>query len=473
MTSIKSINGLSPTLRESFNGNNVPNATRVFVESVKSWFRFDSQSTLTHDGYTVAQPLAGSGRWLRENIPDGYWAQQTVWYIDPINGNDENDGLTSLTALGSGYELGRRWGIGSTITVPVTVNILGTGLVGCAWDVKVNHSGAIYVLGARTQVTTGTISSYTGVVTTYNTAVKAILATSGTNFATQVGKRMRITSGARTDARAVVDADNGGNSCLTTTWLLPTADRFNGNDIQNATPSRVTPQAGDSFEIYTVPQIVGGPLKVECSEVFVAGSGDAKCGFILENLDLGAVSPNHRLNISAGQDVKSITAISINMIRARIYGIHNGLITTSSIMSNMQLFDSELWLLGGNSANVTLVESSRLYLDFDHYKNGAFGFSTVDCALFIGNAADFSPNGLSITYGNYLTLIPRLEVTGLLWGTTGAITGLVMDPGVMVLCRTTPTLKAATNDFILAGIPFTWSQVPVSNPNAQCGVLGI
>ncbi len=62
------------------------------------------------------------------NIKDISNETTLVWYIDPINGSDTNDGLSSGSALKTHSELERRWGPEFPLlfsTFSAHVNILG------------------------------------------------------------------------------------------------------------------------------------------------------------------------------------------------------------------------------------------------------------------------------------------------------------------------------------------------------------
>lgn len=441
------------------------NGDSVWTISLKSAYRWDPLSTLADDatGNTVVQPLAitGSnpGRFIRDTDADPEWAVVATWHVDAVNGNNENDG--TLLPLADGLELGRRWGTGTVINQQTTVFLDSPGQIPCAWDIKLGNAGALWVTGnttgGKTIITTGTVSSFTAVVTTYNSAAKAITATSGTSFAALAGKRMRnTTAGARLDARAWVDADNGGNSCLSTTWLQPAANRFTGSSI----PTRQPPSANDTIEVYSVPTITKGPLIVNPVQGNVGGTTDSARGFILEDVDIGVNSPTQRVFVSTSPDLKTIYTISANWIRARIFGAQNGLANISPQWTNLQLFNSTFYVYGGNSpagSSLSLATASYVAGDFDHYKEGAWTFPSTAAGLdagntiAVGNLADFSSQGLVQTYGNFLVLGPFVDgATGLLWGTSTATNGISVNAGCTAYIKTTrPTIKAATNDFLL------------------------
>lgn len=105
---------------------------------------------------------------------------QTAWYVDPTNGSDANDGLTSGTAIKTVAELSRRWGKGNllspagangvsavTITVNILANVPNTDPLNI--DIVLDGNVRLVFLGGVSATSALTVSS----VTTRNRATNA------------------------------------------------------------------------------------------------------------------------------------------------------------------------------------------------------------------------------------------------------------------------------------------------------------
>jgi hypothetical protein len=96
---------------------------RSYVITLKAWFTLQS-TTLPPDGITVVSsptPLV----WVREDQANLDWQNQTEWFIDPIAGNDENNGSMLGTALQSVAEWYRRTAGGYYVDTLMT--LVGAG----------------------------------------------------------------------------------------------------------------------------------------------------------------------------------------------------------------------------------------------------------------------------------------------------------------------------------------------------------
>jgi hypothetical protein len=128
----------------------------VSVKSVMDMFMLDKTSVLVPDGITVVAALGG-GNWLRLEVPSQKWILQPTWYIDPVAGNDENDGFTAVTPLQTFAEWKRR--VGQRLEVAQTLNIQSD----IAEDMVFDHEGTIgvYVVvqGFRTVLYSGAVTA--------------------------------------------------------------------------------------------------------------------------------------------------------------------------------------------------------------------------------------------------------------------------------------------------------------------------
>ena len=69
----------------------------IFVNSVKDYFVYSEETNYaTEDNITNISSNTSSGFWYRLELRNPFWKKQTDWFIDFINGNDENSGSLSL-----------------------------------------------------------------------------------------------------------------------------------------------------------------------------------------------------------------------------------------------------------------------------------------------------------------------------------------------------------------------------------------
>jgi hypothetical protein len=262
-----------------YDASRLENGAVCWVSCVRAPFEWLSYLTTAEDQIMIVRPEnvapGAAGRWVRRDHADPSWKRKASWYIDPVNGHDEYDGSIAGQPLRTGLELDRRLGhFSGTMSGRVDIYVQGD----CELRLfLVREPGAlIYLHGARTPVTAGTIATYTAPVRTYGAAAKAQI-TSADIAAFQAKTRVRITAGARAGAVAWIDEDLGGGAATCSTWVIPAADPM------QVTPTRATPEAADPIELYTVPTITNGPIVVQ--EQYTPGGTNG--GILIEDLNLG------------------------------------------------------------------------------------------------------------------------------------------------------------------------------------------
>ena len=259
----------------------LPEGTLYYVATVRSYWRLAKTSGLAADAITIAVAQSGgTARWLRElNVADLSWLVANQWFIDAVNGNDENDGQTSLTALRTHGELERRWN-GNTI-VPTqasgannefcTVNIL-TSLP--ASDPVVPRVRLAprkllwYRGGAETVLYSGTFTAVTPANPAGNEGLLLTDAAIGT-WAPHLGRRWRITTaGVRQNTIGWVARDMGALQARSGAPYQP----FNMDPATVALWPRLfngtlrTPLVGDAFNIEQLITISLGPVTTDLVE---------------------------------------------------------------------------------------------------------------------------------------------------------------------------------------------------------------
>ena len=205
----------------------------AYVLSVEDVWVYHTNSVLTPDGITIAV-ANGPGNWERLNLGSVEWREQPSWFVNPTTGNDENDGLTSPSAIKTLAELTRRWGknpiIPQATNVTLLENIPNTDSLQIL-DLTTG-STTLFFNGVTTPLLAGTLVSFAGPDNVLNVLTKIEGAGS---FAAYVGKRITITNGASVGSVAWIQRDDGGNFASTSQFTLLTG------------PS--SPNAGDAYVI--------------------------------------------------------------------------------------------------------------------------------------------------------------------------------------------------------------------------------
>jgi hypothetical protein len=135
---------------------------------------------------------------------------QTAWFVDPVNGNDANNGTTLATSLKTDAERQRRWGPSTILTAPTTLTYASSppATDPVNFDVQINRGGSLTIQGTRTVVLPAVALS---AVTTINRATQTPWDVTAVGLgAAHVGKIIRITNGTRAGNNAIVVKDLGG-----------------------------------------------------------------------------------------------------------------------------------------------------------------------------------------------------------------------------------------------------------------------
>lgn len=246
------------------------NGSIVYVQTVRALWNFVVGSALTTDAITVVNGLGG--QWLRVlPSPDLSWAYQASWFCDPSGGNDENVGSTSGTAIKTLAELDRRL---STQMLQQTTSVSLLGSYAAQYfrltDVRIadnpgnaggNGPFRLIVQGASSAFTTIFTSNVAGIasfqsVTRVAGGVRYAVTDNnlgGTDPATFIGHRIRLTSGANTGATSWVLAKLSATQFATAPFIAavdPATGDFSASTI-------ITPVGGDQYVIEDVVGLKG------------------------------------------------------------------------------------------------------------------------------------------------------------------------------------------------------------------------
>lgn len=227
-------------LSASVNDTELGNGAIVWVVSRRRFFQLEKTSAAALVDGEVAVTKSGNGRWVSLDATTSFtWSQVGTWFVDPANvtnlASDDNDGLSALTPLHTAEELQRRVGkLGRTLNGgnPVTVNLMSSTANLSFMGVK----GFISVVGTRTQVFAGTLTSFVALnrnAGTPNLIQAAGLAGTWTALG-GVANRIRLTSGATLGTAFIMVDDGGANhQAETTPFVDANGNSFNPAGTEN------------------------------------------------------------------------------------------------------------------------------------------------------------------------------------------------------------------------------------------------
>jgi hypothetical protein len=230
-------------------------ATSVFVTSVFDTFDLDKASTLDAVTAQVIVTASGTGRWIRRSNGSDKWRKQLTWYVNPSTGNDENNGLTSGTAIKTWAEFRRRHGrrLGSEASVDVyfssttvTENVLIDMYVG-------EYPEVIIIHGTRTLLYTGSVTGYQAWNSSAKTEPQITDSAIPTSWTASglVQQQIVLTSGTHTGAVSFVAADLGTKKARV------------GMFYDDAYAEGFEPTVSTTFGVYSLTQFTGS-VYIDC-----------------------------------------------------------------------------------------------------------------------------------------------------------------------------------------------------------------
>lgn len=416
----------------------------VYLLSLKDAFVYHAASTLTVDGITIVA-ANGSGRWERINLGSQEWRTQNTWYIDPTLGNDENNGLTSGTALKTYAELIRRWGPKPDIIQSTNIYFLGN--MPTSDPIFLSEVAApnnILFNGKLTALATGTLTSYAAQVNNVSLVQIGDAGLVSTGFAPYVGKRLRFTSGAASGMYVWIQRDDG---YITDGYKASVLTPSNLFGFANAAP-------GDTYVIEDLSQVT-------ISNISAKGTDDSTIGFV----DLNIIN-------------SSISTLCTTLFL-------NSDLRTSAIIKSRSVY------LQSSTAPVTVTDVGILLIGLCAFfaqlnVSGSFVSIFNDCAA-IGQTACMSLKRASIvsvtpyatvsiqdgTAGFIVDEQSTLSLSNTVWGSnvgTGfkVINGSKIKTGPIISAPIpTPSeyllITTTTTNVVLDGVEKTYAQLPYFN----------
>jgi hypothetical protein len=437
-----------------------PDGTEAFVLSLRDVWRIDRYSVDTPDGITVIAAKDGAGtngNWLRFSIPHLSWGRQTSWFIDPVAGDDENDGGASGTAIKTWAEFNRRvrsdWIWSQSVTVeflndlPETDPVFGRFYIG---------TNAFFTLrGQRSTTFSGTSSSWTQNFATNDPGTLTVA-----GWTPVPGQVLEFTSGPATDGTAWVMNNLGSNNAYLTQPLAT------GTGVSGPTLKTPSAGGGDTLNTYTLTKVPIQHLEA-CGGPRYGGGG----ALIIEDIDFSWME-------------------------------HYGVVGTWQAGSQMLVRDS-MGAVETFGDVVVLTNVLTQYTGSAGYVNSAFGRSltlsvygggALNKGLATGAATFFLYNylcvgaGAALQFGSGLAKVVSYHSIGFygctrgLYGTAAA--ELTMNSGTTLhgsgnsygldivstnvknttIVLATISMVTTVADVRTPGINYTWSQLPLYDP---------
>jgi hypothetical protein len=438
----------------------LPNGVVFKVLSVEDLFQLVKNPTaelltLASTTPTVAAlSVANPGQvWIRLGIGSERWRTQTVWFVNPISGNDENVG-SQVSPIQTFREFSRR--IGATGEIPATIDITLTSDA-LATDklyissLSIRPDAMIRVHGVPTTLASGTFTAVTDLNSATQTPPSVTDAAQA--FGAFTNRRMRIVGGARDGAIAWISLVQAATTVRTSAWGI--------NNVAavpyNPSVTLVNPQIGDAYVIESLPILTN--FDFEASKTAQGTQGSET--ILFESLKIGN-SSNDRFN--TGQSNMSISKCSIDL--ANFYGRdqHVGLCnfvgnsTFHTYLLTLRACLQKGGILNTHSDVTIFIRDQTMAqgVPLPRPTNGGF------VEVFSAAAFDSSSDGMIVD------LESHLRCTGLLWGNNNAAYGIRCSGRAEYVVK--PTITGLTNDTRIGGVDVAYGAIPIG-PNANNGAM--
>lgn len=384
---------------------------------------------------------------------------QTDWFIDPVNGNDANDGATAATALQSPGEIARRWNGRVFSPLVMTVNV--TYLAGTYTEPLV-LSGCAFIMPTTVTIQGVMVQQYSGSISVFTNAnpggnVRSQLQDNAMpNFAVHAQRRLRMTSGGAVGQCTFVCPTAGGGP------TIANVGQFTASSVSTQT----NPLANDTYVIETFASVFPGIyinlqgvpniLVRDCE--FNQGSGSTttrmqqgRGTFGGRPTLFGCAWAGATVHVTEGAFNRA-ACVARSDISQRFYNqafvIGNGdcVFALESLGDSSSLFGSHAVHDGNGTKSVQVLIDGNSYVE-DSNERGFFGNTAVHVVI-----QDNSQWVCS-------------AVAALFWGATGNTGANALTVrngcGMSYVTKPTATANAPGSDVVLAGgAAIAWAAVP-------------
>jgi hypothetical protein len=200
------------------------------------------------------------------------WAV-TDWYLDSVNGNNDNDGITAGTALATAEELSRRLAIALPIAHPVTVHVAqGTYGTLAVSVIQTAVACPFDVVGAPLLTSIGPVTTYTDRIVASNQA-SHLVASGVSDWTAHVGKMVVVTDGASAGAVAWIAKANPNNGAGVAQGVgTARCSRFATPASSTLSPTNKVPASGSAVSLATLPIFNAITVNYSGKGLLVAGA---------------------------------------------------------------------------------------------------------------------------------------------------------------------------------------------------------
>ena len=441
-----------------------PDGTKALVLTVDQSWELDVTSALAPDGITVVA-AAGGGNWLRILSHSPIWSAQLTWFVDPVAGNDENDGATAGTALLTLHEVTRR--LQQIHTDVYTINVLNNVPATDSYDLNPRfdslgnaalNRATINLVGVRTAIASGAVTAATA--TDPATNVQADVS-SGTIVAGHLDRFILMTSGALAGMIAGI-VRVVGTTARVTNWRNPTTGVFaalgsapaigDTFDIQDATTFAGTmrfPIANTSdWFVNNFRFLATASMRLEQIDVIFNTCIIDSPFSVVANLRKGAfvVVNSSLINTPALADIAAPLTLRLRLVGCGVFADIDTFNTTRTELVACTLQGARLRVGNGEGAGDTsrMVGQLSIFGTAFGGGGGVFGVGVFDSP---GNGAEVFRNAF-------------MAIDGPLFGSGNTGFGLFAASGAKVMVRTgiVPTITGALGD------------LQIENPNGAAGL---
>ena len=397
---------------------------------------------------------------------------QAAWFVDPVNGNDSNDGSTLALALKTDARRQVLWGGSATAIVsqPTTITYASTppSTDVVNFNVAYKSGGSLTIKGTPT--VTKTAQALTAVTALNRATQTPFDVTAPTLDAADVGRLMRITSGARINNYCGVAKDLGGGKVRISPFgnLDVVASQTNGIPFVE-----VTPQVGDTVEVFTVPILtIGSFIFRSLTAVFPTASANA---IFLDTIGIDGLN-NGVMSVPGTIQCQGANVYLRQCTYQRVkFGGLGGVWGAGGIATNSWQVQGSFSNNGGPFAIfygfLMTAGAFTCQAGASCWIGGDCLFQNASCQSGGNLLADFvsifdraSANIALQVFPGGLYRSSNLASGDLLWGDGNLGTGVKVFSGAMMLYTTKPTIntpQGAGRQALIGGVNTDWAGVPV------------
>jgi len=297
------------------------NGSMVFVTALEDYFYLLTESTAVADGITVVAPVNGPGRWFRAFIGGGQnFATQAEWYVDPVAGNDGNNGETAATALATMGELQNRLS-GAYINQVTTVHILNDVPEADAFApvLRIGPAGQMSFIGENpTVLATRTLTGVTAEVPATNT--RGSITDAAFDWTPVLGNRARVTAGGNVGAVGWLQAIGGSadTAFVNRPSLGFVTSSFTNGDtvvVEVLTEIGAISLAGVEVHRSTVPPVLFTDLRFNRTDLVDISVFDLECEFLNCDVNIFQVQYRDAVNFAGcklqGDEIRAVAEVGI------------------------------------------------------------------------------------------------------------------------------------------------------------------